>query len=163
MSKPVREDHPEVLDEDTLWTLGCAQRATELPPGRMKALYSRLMERIDSEEEAEQAGFVTIRSFDGPWIQIAPKIKKKVLRADPAQGTETYLLRVDPGAEAPPHEHEHDEICLMLEGEVTFGAIHLRAGDYHLAPKGSRHETARSDTGALVLIQTSFDGNQVAL
>lgn len=41
----------------------------------------------------------------------------------------------------------------MLSGEVSFGDLTLRAGDYHLAPKGMVHAEAYSATGALVFIR----------
>ena len=149
-----------VLDKDVLEALGQSQRPADdalFPAQREKALEETIMARIDAETLATESGLVTVRDYDGAWEQIAPKIEKKVLRVDSGQGTESYLLRVEPGAEAPPHRHETDEICIMLEGEVRYDDFHLRAGDYHFAPRGSVHGRAHSETGALLFIHAGID------
>lgn len=155
MSKPIDPKTEQTLDQETLELLGNELQSLLLPPERMKKLRARVMERIDDEVSSASAGFVTIRSNEGPWIEIAPLIHKKVLHTDPETGVEAYLLRAEPGAVAPPHEHDYDEYCVVLEGEVDFDEIHLEAGDYHFAPRGSVHSTARTQTGALLYLQTA--------
>ncbi len=151
--------YDDVLDEQTLQLLAEAPSSLNVSQERMQRLRHRVMERVDDAIAKASQSFLTIRADDGPWIEIAPKIKKKVLFANPETGTESYLLKADPGAEAPPHAHDHDEHCLVLEGEVTFGdGIHLRAGDYHFAPRGSVHGIAHTDVGVVVYIQTTQQG-----
>ncbi len=159
MSKTTDQHRQSVLDDETLELLGMAPAPVDLPPDRMQALRARVMERISQEKASELPPFVTIRAGEGEWIEIAPKIEKKCLHIDHAAGTESYLLRVQPGAEAPGHLHEQDELCLVLEGEVTFDDLPLRAGDWHFARKGSRHGTARTQTGALLYLQAPLEAH----
>ncbi|MEN8259573.1 MAG: cupin domain-containing protein [Pseudomonadota bacterium] len=140
------------LDDTLLGLIGASMAPMRLPADRMQPLRERVMARIAKEGGAKPV-FNTIRADEGQWVQIAPKIEKKTLHVDHVNGIEAYLLRAEPGAEAPGHVHEADELCLVLEGEVSFDDIHLKAGDYHFAPKGSRHGTARSKTGALIYLQ----------
>lgn len=159
MSKSTTTKPDEILDERTLRLLGEAPAVSDTSLARMRRLRDRVMRRIDDDIVNASQSFFTVRNHDGAWIEIAPKIKKKVLFENPETGTEAYLLRAEPGAEAPAHVHEHDEHCLVLEGELTFGdGIHLEAGDYHFAPAGSEHGIARTDTGVLVYIQSRQQG-----
>lgn len=159
MSKTTITEHNEVLDEHTLQLLGESPAVLDAAPERMARLRDRVMQRVDDDIANAAASFITIHPDDGAWIELTPKIKKKVLFANPETGTEAYLLKAEAGAEAPPHVHAHDEHCLVLEGEVIFdGGIHLRKGDYHFAPGGSEHGVARTDVGVLVYIQTGQQG-----
>ncbi len=158
MSKSPKSDHyDDALDEQTLQLLSESPAALDAQPG--KGLRDRVMCRIDEAIGQEVGSFVTVRADDGSWIELAPGLKKKVLKADPITGAESYLLKAGPGAEAPPHRHDYDEHCLVLEGDVSFGdGIVLHAGDYHFAPRGSEHGIARTETGALVYLQTDPRG-----
>ncbi len=148
----------DVLDGQTLQLLGDAPAVLEFAPEKMRRLRDRVMQRVDDDIAKATQSFLTVHSDDGLWIEIAPKIKKKVLYANPETGDESYLLRAEPGAEAPSHVHEHDEYCLVLEGELSFDEIYLKAGDFHFAPAGSEHGIARTDVGVLVYIQTRQQG-----
>lgn len=164
MSKTTINNYDEVLDEQTLQLLGESATVSEATPEQMKNLRECVMQRIDDDTAATAGAFHTVRDHDGEWIEIAPKLQKKVLLANPETGAESYLLRAEPGAEAPPHMHEHDEHCLVLEGEMMFdNGVHLKAGDYHFAPAGSEHSVAHTDVGVLVYIQTGQQGFRPAL
>lgn len=159
MSKTTKPKYDDALDEQTLLLLGEAPASLDVSPERMQRLRDRVMQRVDEDIANASQSFLTVRADDGPWIEIAPNVKKKVLFANPETGTESYLLKAEPGADTPPHLHEHDEHCLVLEGELTFGeGTHLRAGDYHFAPRGSEHGIARTELGVLVYIQTTQQG-----
>jgi len=159
MSKSTITDRSEALDEHTIQLLGESPAVLDARSGQMKQMRDRVMRRIDDDIVNAEQSFLTVRANDGHWIELAPKIKKKILFANTETGTEAYLLKAEPGAESPPHVHSHDEHCLVLEGEITFGdGIHLRQGDYHFAPGGSEHGIARTDVGVLVYIQTKLQG-----
>lgn len=98
---------------------------------------------------------VTVRAEEGEWLPHSPGIAFKLLHLDPEAGIQSYLLRLDPGAEVEPHDHLADEECLMLSGDVTFGddELTLRAGDYHMIPKGVWHSRAHSAAGCLAFIR----------
>jgi len=163
MSKTIINSYDEALDEQTLQLLGDAPAVSGTTPEQMQKLRNRVMQRVDDDPANAVQPFLTVRDRDGAWIEIAPKIRKKVLMANPETGAETYLLRAEPGAASPPHSHELDEHCLVLEGEMAFDdGVQLKAGDYHFAPAGSEHGIARTDVGVLVYVQTGQQGFQPA-
>ncbi len=151
MTKPVNFDN-DVIDDESLEVLGRAPSGISPPPSRRVELRQRVLQQID-DELASNPTYTTVRSDEGPWVELEPLVEKKVLNYDPATGDESYLLRLQPGASPPAHEHDADEHCIVLEGEVSFDNIHLVAGDYHLARRGSRHGRARSVPGALIYLQ----------
>lgn len=159
MNKRTDFSQPDVLDEETLQLLSTDTRPVDLSNDQLTSMRKRLMQRIDEEKSFDNDGYITIRPDDGAWSEITPKIEKKILHIDPQSNTESFLLRIQPGAEYPSHIHLRDEHCLMLEGEIEIGNIEgsLKAGDYHFAPRGSRHGTVTSVAGALLLIQTGQD------
>lgn len=142
-----------MLDAAALGALGEAQAPVAVPASRAAQLRAKVMNRIQPPKSPAAVDFLTVAAAQGEWIQILPKVEKKSLAIDAVTGAETYLLRAKPGAEAPAHTHEFDEVCVMLEGDVAFDNIKLRKGDYHLAKKGTTHGRARTDTGALIFLQ----------
>ena len=142
-----------VLDEDALKLLAETQTSGRLSADRLVRMRTRLLQAVRKEARGTYRDFHTIRSDDGIWTEVAPKMEMKVLHVEKDAGIQSYLLRLHPGFEHPGHDHPLDEECLMLEGEMTIGSIRLRAGDYHLAPKGTPHGFTRSETGALVFIR----------
>ena len=85
------------------------------------------------------------------WIEMLPKAHAKLLYTDGE--AESYMIRLEPGAWAPAHDHPADEECLVLEGTLWQGDVFLKAGDFHVARPGDRHGDLRTDTGALVFIR----------
>jgi quercetin dioxygenase-like cupin family protein len=149
-----------VLSEEDLMLLSDAPSAIDdidTNSVRMQSLRSNIMARVDEQQSNSPDDMLTIRADTGDWEDISDKIRKKVLHVDEQSGIETYLLKIEAGAKDAPHIHTSDEHCIVLEGDVCFGEIHLNAGDYHLAPKGSRHEEAYSVHGALLYIQTGLE------
>jgi len=159
-----------VLSDDELELLSTEHTVlneVDVNSPRMQSLRSHVMAQIEKQVVEKQASpditaLLTVKSDAGDWLQLSDKIRKKTLHIDNDRGVESYLLRIDAGAEDDSHWHTSDEHCLVLEGDISFGNIHLTSGDYHLAPKGSMHENAYSKTGALLFIQTGI-GQQVSL
>jgi len=147
----VKSTADSVLDDDLLQLLAESQAPVELSSAERGRIRTGLMARIRAERQVPD--LVTIRAQEGDWTEVAPKAKIKVLFTDPQTGALSYLLRLEPGFEYPPHGHPMDEECLVLEGEFSIGDCKLRAGDYHLAPEGARHEKASTATGALLFIR----------
>ena len=78
-------------------------------------------------------------------------ISVKVLRFDEAtQRPPTFLLKFEPGASYPNHNHPAGEEIFVLEGEVRFGPDQLHAGDYLFTAPGATH-SAFSKTGCVML------------
>ena len=123
-----------------------AELAPVEPPRRL-ALRERLLARVRDSEPPT----LTVAHDEGRWRKIGPGVEMKVLRRD--DDSESILVRLEPGAELPRHGHTSDEECLVLEGEITLAGRLHRAGDYHLARRGSVHETAHSPSGVLMLVR----------
>jgi quercetin dioxygenase-like cupin family protein len=80
-----------------------------------------------------------------------PGISVKVLRRDEATGQSSSLVRFDPGAKFPAHDHPAGEEVYVLQGEVQIGRHRLKAGDYLYAPPGVKH-AASSESGCVFLV-----------
>jgi quercetin dioxygenase-like cupin family protein len=162
MNKNGRPDNKQdaVLNEDELILLSAEHAAldeVDVDSTQMKSLRSRVMAQLDEQPLRDIHEPMTVRSDSGDWQQVSDKIRKKMLYVDEKRGITSFLLRVEPGAEDAPHQHTSDEHCMVIEGDISFGDIHLHAGDYHLAPKGSWHEKGYSEHGALLFIQTGIE------
>ena len=153
MTESDKVNREQVLDRETLELLGSAPATADLPAQRLAQLRDTVLRRID-EEQALATPYVTIREDEGAWIEIAPLTTKKILNVNRATGIESYLLRLLPGAAPERHQHDQDELCIVLEGDVSFDDIHLKAGDYHYARKGSWHGCASTVHGALIFLQS---------
>jgi quercetin dioxygenase-like cupin family protein len=135
-----------VLPEAIVAALCAAAAPAHPSPDRAAALRARVLAR------AAAPGFVTIPASADGWVEVLPKVHAKLLHTD---GTaQSYLVRLEPGARAPAHDHPAGEECIVLEGEVRYlGGSTLRAGDYEVAHKGAHHTELVSDTGALVFLR----------
>jgi quercetin dioxygenase-like cupin family protein len=150
--------------ESRLSSDGDAQQAVAQWEARLSSLVEREAELQPSDEvwaaikarleDEPFPGIVTVREEEGVWAEHATGIAIKTLHVDRETGVTSLLMRMEPGSRYPAHKHTGDEECLMLAGEVSFGDLTLRAGDYHLAPKGMDHAEAYSATGALVFIRS---------
>ena len=97
-----------------------------------------------------------VRADEGEWVPFVPGIRIKTLRRDEAEGTQTSLWRIEPGASVPPHPHTREEECLVLEGSVVHDGVEYFAGDYLLAPPGERHQRFLCPRGALLMIRSEL-------
>ena len=148
MKRPA-SDHP-LIAADLMEVLLLAQEEVRPEPERAQGLKARLFERIRAERSPPPS-LLTIRADAGEWVRLGPKVEMKILRQD--RDSRCFLLRLHPGAVLPPHEHPMDEECFVLEGEAELGGVRVRAGDFHLAPKGVPHGIVRSRTGALLYLR----------
>lgn len=99
----------------------------------------------------------TIARGTGEWTPIAPGVESQDLVVDAERGFKACLLRMAPGSSMPAHPHSGDEECLLVEGEISIGDLVLRAGDWHLAPRGLVHPEIRSTTGAVLYVRAALD------
>lgn len=109
--------------------------------------------RPTSGAAAIAGGCITLResTTSEGWVELLPKAHAKLLFTDGE--AESYMIRLEPGAWAPAHEHPANEECLVLEGSLWQGDIFLEAGDFHVARPGDKHGDLRTETGALVFIR----------
>ena len=77
-------------------------------------------------------------------------IEMKILMEDPDTGLLTALVRCQPGARLPLHEHVEIEQSYVLEGSMVDAQGEVTAGNFVWRPAGSRHEV-ECPNGALVL------------
>ncbi len=115
-------------------------------------LWQRVEHRIDGLPP-ERIKSRTIRASQGEWVQRSAGVEKKTLFIDHEARTETYLLRLEPGAVLPTHTHDKVEECLVVEGDVAHGDLKLTAGDYHVVGPGQVHNVVRSQNGAVLYIR----------
>jgi quercetin dioxygenase-like cupin family protein len=111
--------------------------------------FQSLLGRIDSEG-SHRLGWITQRDAEARWIAMGEGVAYRVLREDPAVGRRAVLMRMQPGAVYPPHSHEIDEECFVIEGDLHFGDIEFRAGDFLVALKGTVHPASRTVNGCLL-------------
>ena len=129
------------------------------PPDGTERVRARLLDRVRDAAMAVAAqslasAFITLHASTEPgdgWVELLPKAHAKLLFTDGE--AESYMIRLEPGAWAPEHEHPADEECLVLEGSLWQGDVYLEAGDYHVARPGMTHGELRTETGALVFIR----------
>jgi quercetin dioxygenase-like cupin family protein len=76
----------------------------------------------------------------------------KALRRDEnTKRSSTILLKFEPGASYPNHNHPAGEEAFILEGEIRFGPDQLKAGDYLYTSPGKTHSVF-SRTGCTLLL-----------
>lgn len=132
--------------ESLLSRLEPADRA--MPPAELWSKIER-----DLDQPANAPPFHTVRLDDGEWAPIRPGLERKLLYRDPTTGSGSYLFRMEPGASIEGHHHERAEECLILEGDLTIGDLHLHAGDYHVAEGGTIHPDLKSRGGAVMFVR----------
>jgi quercetin dioxygenase-like cupin family protein len=96
---------------------------------------------------------VTITSIEAlPERRLAAGVTIKPLAGDHAM---LNYVRLDPDAEVPLHAHEHEQLGLVLEGEMHMQIGNerrtLRPQDTYVIPGGVRHGGRAGRSGALVL------------
>ena len=105
--------------------------ATQPDPGhKLEAMdAATIRERVLKRIRSTPA-LTTIQADEGEWAPFSPKVSIKVLRRDVE--TQSYLLRLEPGAVVLPHIHDQD---------------------FHMAPKGVVHDPICSEFGALLFLR----------
>ena len=136
-----------MLDPEIVAAIAGALRPVALEASRAQCLRGRVL-------AAASAGTGNVvRAQDGEWRTYLPGLQVKPLHRDRRAGSFTALWRLAPGASIPPHRHQLDEECLILEGHVLVDGQEYRAGDYMLAHSGSLHSELMSPHGALLMIR----------
>jgi quercetin dioxygenase-like cupin family protein len=97
-----------------------------------------------------------VRSTEVDWVPLnetgVTGVAVKALRFDEATGrAPTILLKFEPGATYPPHNHPGGEEIYVLEGDIRLGKERLQAGDYLYTAPDNGH-AVRSEGGCVVLV-----------
>ena len=143
-----REDRDAVRGE----TAGDASARTE-PRTTSPQIWKQWSEPTERERTAlafvggEQGGFEPTG---------LPGVEAKSLYVDRANDRATFLIRMTAGSSYPAHVHGGPEECYVVQGDLRVGVLHMRAGDYQRAERGSRHGTQTTDEGCLLLLVSSL-------
>lgn len=119
-------------------------------------LFERILSKIDAEG-MQLPGTVTKRSAAADWLEYSPGIVYRVLKVDQELKRQSLLVKMQPGAVYKSHAHDIDEECLVIEGDLQFGALVLRAGDFHLATPVMAHPTGHTSSGCLLHVVVGLD------
>jgi anti-sigma factor ChrR (cupin superfamily) len=79
------------------------------------------------------------------------------LRFDGERQRVTALVRLAPGTQMPPHQHDQGEQCVVLHGELAIGHHCLRAGEYRYWKPGEPQPAQSSEDGCLLLVSSPLD------
>jgi quercetin dioxygenase-like cupin family protein len=140
-----------LLDSDTAAALAAALQPVELTARARDSMRERIQRRA---ARPAPSGTNTLRAGEGSWTEFAPGVRMKILNEDPATGTQTYFIAMDPGSVVSAHPHTLDEHCLVVEGEAWVDDHLLRQGDWHVARAGAVHGQLTTRTGCLFLIRS---------
>jgi anti-sigma factor ChrR (cupin superfamily) len=87
-----------------------------------------------------------------PWEKTRyPGVETKTLLVERKSGLLTLLMKMEPGARLPDHEHVEIEQTYVLEGSLVCGEGECKAGEFVWRPAGSRHEAWAGPQGGLML------------
>ena len=104
-----------------------------------------------AQKSANQHSHV-VRPANMEWQKTRfPGCEVKTLLFDPATGLVTALMRLEPGAILPDHEHVKIEQTYVLEGTLVCPEGECHAGQFVWRPAGSRHEAWAGPKGGLFL------------
>jgi quercetin dioxygenase-like cupin family protein len=99
-----------------------------------------------------------ITTNDNEWTPLVEEgvntkgIYVKSLRYDDnTKRSPSILLKFDPGAKYPFHNHPDGEELFVLEGSVTIESAELSAGDYLYTPAGFKHSVF-SEKGCVLFL-----------
>jgi anti-sigma factor ChrR (cupin superfamily) len=146
---------PALADEIDNWNEQLSPLLLDAPEVEPPAyIFDRIKEKIASAKSKVDAlaGSRTVRAGEGRWEQLCAGIERKTLWHDREKGRITFLIRAQPGAEFPAHQHDDDEEAYVLSGDLAFDDLVLEAGDYHLARPGVSHPVGRTRTGCMLLL-----------
>lgn len=151
--KTERKQHERQPDatipDEALAPLLLALAPMSVPAPASQRVKGELAARMRAQRSP--AKFVTIHAEDEGWVALAPLIEIKRLKSEGA--VHSFLLRLQPGARLPAHDHFDAEECLVLSGEGRVGGTVLRAGDYQFAPAGTRHEISSTEQGVVLYVR----------
>lgn len=119
--------------------------AEPLPAGS----FEKTLDRID-REGMTLPGTTTRRAAEADWQRHDEGITYRVLKVDERLQRRTLLVKMQPGAVLKSHIHEFEEECLVIEGDLRYGDLVLRAGDYHHAWAGAHHADGVTAGGCLL-------------
>jgi len=101
--------------------------------------------------ESDQTGLLCVHCEDLAWEPSTFAAGLFVKNVAITGGLEMQILRFEPGAQLPLHQHECPEFIYILEGELIVAGQRLTAGWASVASVGSVHADVHSDTGCVLV------------
>lgn len=133
--------------------LPMTSRETAAPPRVREKLLAGIRQPAPRPEQTTDVRIV--RANEGGWHTLVPGVLAKRLYAESTDGNAAMLMRMEAGAQFPPHWHAGVEHCYVLEGDLHFGDLALGPGDYQCAMASTTHITSHTEKGCMVLIVAS--------
>jgi len=93
---------------------------------------------------------VITNAGSAPWRQLWDGVSIRPIWDD-----RTFLLRCAAGKQVPCHDHNCEELLVVLDGEMRIGKAHLFTGDIEISPAGSEHPATEALENCLALVQYS--------
>lgn len=97
--------------------------------------------------ELKSGEVLRVNCDDLPWKASTFAERVSVKDVAVTAGLELQLVRLEPGAKLPLHQHECPEFIYILEGELLIGDQRLTRGWASVATIGSVHADVRSEKG----------------
>jgi anti-sigma factor ChrR (cupin superfamily) len=149
----------DVLTRDDVNVLDSIVAETIEPIAPPPELRRRILDAVRGVPQNSR----TVRADEGRWHVLPfPGVAVKTLSVDENRGTATILMRFQPGARLPAHDHHGDEESYVVSGSCRIGSIHLRQGDFHRAGAGSHHGDVVSDEGCVLLLVVDAEDYRAA-
>ena len=137
--------------ERAVWERRLAPLADLLEPVTpSNDLFARIAERAGLETPL--SGIHIARSDTGLWKTVADGIEIKRLWHSRQSGRSAYMLRMQPGAVMPMHDHHGDEESLVLEGDMQINGVAFGPGDFQVAFAGTKHPLITTRGGCLCFV-----------
>lgn len=122
------------------------------PPPSVKQRILGTVRSLDTLDSSVPENCATVRADDGKWTSPIVGVRVKKLFTDPQRNSVTVLMRLDPGAILPPHDHRGAEDTFVVAGSCRIGSVSLSQGDFHHVDAGAHHGNVVTDTGCTLLL-----------
>lgn len=134
--------------------LASVAKALSLPEAGTDFSTSVEMAKIGESLAQDASGSVqVVRAGETAW-QDTPfdGVAMRVLHVDRPRGQYTALIRMNPHAVCPEHQHREHSQCLVVEGDLYVGEHHLQPGDFAFTGAGVPHDARAGDQGCLACV-----------
>ncbi len=100
---------------------------------------------------------IAVDTIGGKWEDGGPGRKVQWLYREEGYPESMRLVRLDPGAQVPEHDHPGGEEVFVLEGDIADENGRYKSGDWLRLPPGSRHSIT-SQRGAHLYVKVGHLG-----
>ena len=131
------------------------------PVAPAPSVRGRLMQTVADYESVRP--LADVRVHDDTWMDSGlPGVDLKILFRDKKLRRTTMLLRMAPGSSLPAHHHHDDEQCLVVSGDVRWGDLVYREGDFVVMGNDTRHPVVSTVGGNILLLVAGHNAYEQA-